>query len=245
MENYSTNTGLAFAMAGDNRMHTTRRKIARVPLSDYIMPVPQSVDDANGSQSMVSAVYNEVNGPTAQAQTPSVGGLPAPEPPQANEHDTRLHEHCTTLLRWQEAQSIQVHIDARFRFRCLLHWLQARGRITAVAAGFLQKHVGDQYELLLTEDRNLQDIMQVRQKEGLSLTKAQESRVVDVDEDLQQAAEAIKKVDGLVGLAMTMGLVEGEVSGGGVVLDAGEHSENGQAADADMELAVDSSSDGL
>lgn len=118
------------------------------------------------------------------------------------------------LQRWQESQTVLLDIDHRWRFRCVLCWLQASTaerpkRITQATAAFLEQHARDQYEILVVEDLNMQDIMQVRQEEGLPLSAQQMGRVVDIDEDMQQAAEAMKKAHEVVVMVVELGLVEG------------------------------------
>jgi len=218
LDGLATSSDLAFAMDGDARVHTTTRKIARVPLSDYSQPTDSPLADNT-----------------------TISDVPT----------TRLHDLCTSLEFWQEHQTVQQHIDVRFRFRCLLSWLQASTpahprRIKAKAATFLLSHPREQYELLKVEDANSQDIMQVRQEEGLALTEAQEQRVVELEEEMRQAAEAIEKVGELVELAVAGGLVEGELvdlsrTEGVRSGEGGEQEVKREPVGMEMEWEVDSS----
>ncbi|KAK5124548.1 hypothetical protein LTR85_001765 [Meristemomyces frigidus] len=217
-------------MADDARVHATTRKIARVPHSDYVME--------GGFPELPSLSSTQLDGSGSED-----GRL------------TQLRELCMMLQRWQESQTVLLRIDDRFRFRCLLSWLQASSsdsprRITRAAAAFLEQHAQDQYEILMVEDQNIQDIMEVRQEEGLPLRKDQLGRVVDMDEDMQQAAEAIKKVGELVAIAVAARLVEGQVDKVHVETMDGTREEYRQEVeveppDEDMDWRVDQSFDGL
>ncbi|KAK4889065.1 hypothetical protein LTR27_012103 [Elasticomyces elasticus] len=129
---------------------------------------------------------------------------------------TQLHCHAAALLKWQEQQTVLLNVDSRFRFRCIVSWLDASSssqlnRITAQAGMFLQKHTQDHYKLLKAEAESLKQLLTDRQDEGRSPTKQQMQQVKVLDEGMQGVAEASKVVRELVELAVGLEMVEGEV----------------------------------
>ena len=107
MENLRAESGLAFCMNDESRVDSTRRKIARVPLSDYVLD----------SESMTSHKRDVAHGET-NASACSPGHIANPF--ASDEQATRFAHLTVSLLNWQEQQSVLLHIDDRFRFRCLL-----------------------------------------------------------------------------------------------------------------------------
>ncbi|KAK3640659.1 hypothetical protein LTR56_011751 [Elasticomyces elasticus] len=128
-----------------------------------------------------------------------------------------LHRHAAALLKWQEQQTVLLNVDSRFRFRCIVSWLDASSssqlkRVTSQAGMFLQQHIQDQYELLKAEAESLKQLLTDRQDEGRSPTERQLQQVHALDEDMQGVVQASKMVRELVELAISLGMVEAPAS---------------------------------
>ena len=83
----------------------------------------------------------------------------------------------------------------------------------------------DQYELLKAEDGSLNEILDVRQEEGLPLASRQMQQVESLDWGLQDVAQAMQEVRQLVDIVITAGLVVGDVT----MLSAGEAAHSGSS----------------
>jgi len=185
MDEKSTESGLAFCLDGDSRMYSTSRKIAHVPLSDYIA----------------------CSSPLVTTDRPS--------PTNPKEID-RLHNLTGGLLGWQERQYVLLHIDDRFRFRCLLSWLSSHRaispkHITLTAADFLEAHVRAQQQLLAFKKENLEEVAKARQENGMLLTEQHLEQVKDVNEGLSDIADATEWARSLLEVSRKLSLVVEEV----------------------------------
>lgn len=235
---WSTSTGLTFAMDGDPSIQNTARKVARVPLSDYVF------DSACPEAALNDLANFQLDDATLATSEELVSESSDPALVQ-------LKGLCSELLRWQEYQIVQQPIDPRFRFRALLYWLASTTaadagvprRITSQATAFLIQHTRAQYALLRVEDENLQDMLEIRQHEGLPLSRRQEERVGSLDEEMHACAAAMGNVRRIVEIAAEKGLVVGEVD------DGRSFSGDGQAVmeegDGDQMTGVVESIEGL
>ncbi|KAK3625315.1 hypothetical protein LTR56_020480 [Elasticomyces elasticus] len=197
--NKQTPKMLAFCMSEDPEIHDQKQMIARVPLSDYVIEPTQ-----------VSTVQNWVAGGRGLHSGSDIGYDPT------TKSFTELHCHAASLLKWQEQQTVLLNVDSRFRFRCIVSWLDTSSssqlkRITSQAGVFLQKHTQDHYKLLRAEAESLKQLLTDRQDEGRSLTERQFQQVHALDEDMQSVVEASKMVRELVELAVSLGMLEGEI----------------------------------
>ncbi|KAK5674323.1 hypothetical protein LTS10_012907 [Elasticomyces elasticus] len=197
--NQQTRNALAFCMSGDPDIHDQKQRIAHVPLSDYMIEPPQ----ASEAQNWVVC-----------GKELYLGGRIDSYP--TTDSFTGLHHHAAVLLKWQEQQTVLLNIDIRFRFRCIVSWLNASSpsqlkRITSQGATFVQQHVRDQYKLLKAEAESLKQLLTDRQDEGRSPTKQQMQQVKVLDEDMLRVAEASKMVRELIELAVGLEMVMGEV----------------------------------
>ncbi|KAK5733017.1 hypothetical protein LTR17_010024 [Elasticomyces elasticus] len=197
-----TPCALAFCMSGDPDIHDQKQRIARIPLSGYVL---------DSSQASVARKTDDwIVGGRELHSGSDIGHDPT------TDLFTGLHHHAAALLKWQEQQTVLLNIDIRFRFRCIVSWLNASSpsqlkRITSQGATFVQQHVRDQHKLLKAEAESLKQLLTDRQEEGRSPTKQQMQQVKVLDEDMQRVAEASKMVRELVELAVGLEMVEGEV----------------------------------
>lgn len=217
-----TDTGLAFTMSGDPMIHNTSRNIARIPLSDYVI---EDADTTPGVRTKLHGRWREEDEEEdafmadigdIRPSFVTAGSEEAQNDSEGSKSLAQLHTLCANLLSWEETQALHLPINDRFRFRCLLSWLQSTSlasprRITVAAAAFLAKHVKDQHELLLAEEDSLTEVAAAREEEGLALTAQQMEQMEAVGESLQHGNEAVEHVRELVEVAMEMSLVVGEV----------------------------------
>ncbi|KAK5725389.1 hypothetical protein LTR15_003575 [Elasticomyces elasticus] len=197
--NEQTPKMLAFSMEEDPEVHDQKQMIARVSLSDYVIEPPQA-----------SAAHGWVVGGKALHCHGDIGHDPM------SDSFAGLHRHAAALLQWQEQQTVLLNVHSRFRFRCIVSWLDASSssqlkRVTSQAGMFLQQHIQDQYKLLKAEAESLKQLLTDRQDEGRSPTQRQMQQVKVMDEDMLGVVEASRMVRELMELAVGIEMVMGDI----------------------------------